>query len=302
MKLSVITDEIADDLQTALQVAQAFGIDRVELRTLWGVNLAQADEAILRRAKSLLQDYGIGVCALATPRVQDRPVRRIGTRTDARRAGGEPRNATAVAAALFGGRRVFRRATDSNLCVLGERAILPPNARRRFSAGWSGRFPTPSARASCWGWENEHSCQVGTGAELAQVLRKLNSPSLVGVWDPGKRLCAGRIGAGGLRRRATVCAPHPHQRRRAPTRWRRALGRRRARRGRLPRPLPANRPQRLHRLPLAGNARANRRLIAGGGLAPVPARNDATNAEYRRQVNGWASRYARFASYSSASW
>ena len=35
MKLSVITDEIADDLQTALQVAREFGIERVELRTLW---------------------------------------------------------------------------------------------------------------------------------------------------------------------------------------------------------------------------------------------------------------------------
>ena len=50
MRLSIITDEIADDLQTALQVAREFGIDRVELRTLWGVNIAQADEATLRRA------------------------------------------------------------------------------------------------------------------------------------------------------------------------------------------------------------------------------------------------------------
>jgi dissimilatory sulfite reductase (desulfoviridin) alpha/beta subunit len=62
MKLSVITDEIADDLQTALQVAREFGIDRVELRTLWGVNIVQADEATQRRAKSLLQEYGMGVC------------------------------------------------------------------------------------------------------------------------------------------------------------------------------------------------------------------------------------------------
>jgi sugar phosphate isomerase/epimerase len=62
MRLSIITDEIADDLQTALQVAREFGIERVELRTLWGVNIAQADEATLRRAKSLLQDHGMGVC------------------------------------------------------------------------------------------------------------------------------------------------------------------------------------------------------------------------------------------------
>jgi hypothetical protein len=64
MKLSIITDEIADDLQTALQVAREFGIERVELRTLWGVNIAQADEATLRRAKSLLQESRDGrLCA-----------------------------------------------------------------------------------------------------------------------------------------------------------------------------------------------------------------------------------------------
>ncbi|GIV06843.1 MAG: hypothetical protein KatS3mg017_0045 [Fimbriimonadales bacterium] len=67
MKLSVITDEIADDLQTALEVAQEFGIDAVELRTLWGVNIAQADEELLRRAKSVLKAFGMRVCSLATP-------------------------------------------------------------------------------------------------------------------------------------------------------------------------------------------------------------------------------------------
>jgi len=33
--------------------------------------------------------------------------------------------------------------------------------------------------------ENEHACNVGTGRELGQILKEVNSPHLRGVWDPG---------------------------------------------------------------------------------------------------------------------
>ena len=197
MKLSVITDEIADDLQTALQVARAFGIDRVELRTLWGVNLAQADAATLRRAKSLLQDYGIGVCALATPVFK----------TD-----------------LFGAseRGPMHAAQEANLATqlpllqhcLEVAAFFDAPLIRIF-AFWRAGDLTPEREAQLLNWleraipyaeragillglENEHSCQVGTGAELAQVLRKLNSPFLVGVWDPGNAFVLGESAQAGF--------------------------------------------------------------------------------------------------------
>jgi len=33
--------------------------------------------------------------------------------------------------------------------------------------------------------ENEHDCNIGSGKELGQVLRDINSPALRGNWDPG---------------------------------------------------------------------------------------------------------------------
>jgi L-ribulose-5-phosphate 3-epimerase len=197
MKLSVITDEIADDLQTALQVVREFGIDRVELRTLWGVNIAQADEATLRRAKSLLQDHGMGVCSLATPVFK----------TD-----------------LFGTseRGPMHAAQEADLatqlpllqhCL--EVAALFDAPLVRIFAFWRAGALTPEREAQILGWleraiphaeragivlglENEHSCQVGTGAELAQVLGKLNSPYLVGVWDPGNAFVLGESAQAGF--------------------------------------------------------------------------------------------------------
>jgi L-ribulose-5-phosphate 3-epimerase len=65
--------------------------------------------------------------------------------------------------------------------------------------GWLERAIPYAERAGILlGLENEHSCQVGTGAELAQVLRKLNSPSLVGVWDPGNAFVLGESAQAGF--------------------------------------------------------------------------------------------------------
>jgi len=190
MKLSVITDEIADDLQTALQVACEFGIKRVELRTLWGVNVAQADEATLRRAKAMLQDYGVGVCALATPvfktdlfGASERGPMHAAQEADLTAQLPMLQHCLEVAA-LFDAPivRIFAFWRAGELTPEREAQIL----------GWLERAIPYAARADIvLGLENEHSCQVGTGAELAQVLGKLNSPQVAGVWDPGNAFVLG---------------------------------------------------------------------------------------------------------------
>lgn len=196
MKLSVITDEIADDLTTALQVAQGFGIDAVELRTLWGVNIAQADEDLLRRAKAVLNEFGMRVCSLATP---------------------------VFKADLFGAteRGPMHAAQEADLSVqlpmlqrcLEAAAFFDAPIVRIF-AFWRAGELTPERETQILGWleralpyaeradillglENEHSCQVGTGAELAQVLSQIDSPYLKGVWDPGNAFLLGESAQAG---------------------------------------------------------------------------------------------------------
>lgn len=196
MKLSVITDEITDDLQGALQVAREFNIDAVELRTLWGVNIALADDDLLRRAREVLSALRMKVCSIATPVFK----------TD-----------------LFGAveRGEMHAAREGDLSVqlpmlqrCLETAALFNAPLVRIFAFWRAGELTPEREAHILSWleralpyaeradiklglENEHSCQVGTGAELAQILSKINSPYLVGVWDPGNAFVLGKSATAG---------------------------------------------------------------------------------------------------------
>jgi sugar phosphate isomerase/epimerase len=43
------------------------------------------------------------------------------------------------------------------------------------------------------GLENEHACNVGTGAEAARILAAVNHPNLKLVWDPCNAHAAGEI-------------------------------------------------------------------------------------------------------------
>ena len=43
------------------------------------------------------------------------------------------------------------------------------------------------------GLENEHACNVATGAETAKVLAALDHPNLKVVWDPGNALVSGEV-------------------------------------------------------------------------------------------------------------
>src|SRR5947209_4991469 len=67
MKLSVITDEISQDFEHALDVAREYGVVGAELRGLWDVNIADLSPKQVERAKRALAERGMVVSCLATP-------------------------------------------------------------------------------------------------------------------------------------------------------------------------------------------------------------------------------------------
>src|SRR5882762_7573662 len=67
-KLSVITDEISQDLGHALEIAtKEFGMGFVELRSLWNKNIINLDQKEIAEAQGLLQKYSVQVTDSATP-------------------------------------------------------------------------------------------------------------------------------------------------------------------------------------------------------------------------------------------
>ena len=67
-KLSVITDEISQDLGHAMEIAsKEFGLGYVELRTLWNKNIINLDEKETAEVRRLLGKFDLQVSDIASP-------------------------------------------------------------------------------------------------------------------------------------------------------------------------------------------------------------------------------------------
>ncbi|GBC93491.1 hypothetical protein HRbin15_01982 [bacterium HR15] len=196
MRLSVITDEIDSDLERALPVVQEFAIEQVELRTLWGVNLAEADEDILARARRLLRQAGLGVCSIASPVFK---TDLFGAQTRGPMHGASEQHIERHFALLQHCLEVARffDAPLVRLFAFWRAGKLTPKREKQIVAMLERALPFAERAGVLLGLENEHSCQVGTGAELAHVLQQIDSPWLRAVWDPGNAFVLGETATEG---------------------------------------------------------------------------------------------------------
>src|SRR5947209_1447022 len=67
MLLGVITDEITQEFERALDVMLEYDVTNAELRGLWNTNIADLDADQVQKAKSALKTRGMSVCCLSTP-------------------------------------------------------------------------------------------------------------------------------------------------------------------------------------------------------------------------------------------
>jgi L-ribulose-5-phosphate 3-epimerase len=184
MRLCVITDEISQDLAHALDVCEDEGVSTVELRAVGGANVVSHDDDSLEEIEALLDRRGFRVGAIASPFLKCHL-----------HGDGAPEGATHFAAPAS--REEQWEILDRSFEVarlLGARIV------RSFSF-W--RVPDPSGvrdevaeviSEAAWrtgaaglilGLENEHACNVATGAETRWVLDRAPSPALGAIWDPG---------------------------------------------------------------------------------------------------------------------
>jgi sugar phosphate isomerase/epimerase len=186
--LSIITDEISQDLDRALEVCEDLGVRTVELRAIGGANVVSHDQSSLQRVKTTLEDRDFDVCAISSPFLKCHLY-----------GNGTPQGALHFASPAS-------REEQWNVLerTLNVARLLDAPVVRAFSF-W--RVPDPASvreelvrtlvqaaeRAQEagleLGLENEHECNVGTGAEAAWVLDRV--PSLGLVWDPGNEAMTG---------------------------------------------------------------------------------------------------------------
>ncbi|MDQ7820528.1 MAG: sugar phosphate isomerase/epimerase family protein [Armatimonadota bacterium] len=202
MKISVVTDELSDDAETALELAAELGIHEVELRGVGGRRVPRLDPYWRRRLPQLLDRFGMRVVAISPglfkiplpePVTEGFQVLRWQDREEWVRerrqsAVWEDHRTTLLKESLafaheLGCRRVIvfgvvkSPGAETTPPVVTE--VLREAAKAAEQAGVTLLL------------ENEHICWADTGARTAALVRQIGSPALQVNWDPGNAFAAG---------------------------------------------------------------------------------------------------------------
>lgn len=188
MRLSIITDEISQDLAHVIDACQELGLTTVELRGVDGANIVLLPEDRLRQIAQMLSDHGLAVCSIASPFLKchfwgtsERTTLPEGgfgsTEYDTPDQQFAILDRSFVAARILGAPLVrafsFWRLPDPTSVRAGIRDVLAEATERTAQAGLLLAL------------ENEYACNVGTGAEAHWYLDQIPSSALGIIWDPG---------------------------------------------------------------------------------------------------------------------
>ncbi|MGH9449451.1 MAG: sugar phosphate isomerase/epimerase family protein [Terriglobia bacterium] len=188
-RLGIITDEISDDLDQALNFISNYSLPGCELRDMWGKNIMNSSQADLARARHLIQDYNLQVSDIGSPifkyNLPQMPVR--------------PEKQSQGFGAAF-----TEKDSDKLLLKSFDLAHYFGTKKVRVFSYWRVKDPDKAypyvrdrlAKAAELAGkngvllvlENEFECNIGTGKELGRILRDINSPHLRGNWDPGNAI------------------------------------------------------------------------------------------------------------------
>lgn len=187
MELSVITDEIDNDLDHALDVMADYNIRAAELRTIWDKNIADAPREYWQRAKDALAARGAHVVGIASPFFKcempgEESSGNAGPLHNAAARG--IADQIAVLTHCIEAARFF----DANLIRVfsfWKRGPLTPEIEQAILDAFAEPVAIAEREGIILGLENEPACYLGTGAQTVRVLDKINSPALRSIWDPG---------------------------------------------------------------------------------------------------------------------
>ncbi|GHO59098.1 sugar phosphate isomerase/epimerase family protein [Ktedonobacter robiniae] len=185
LRLSIVTDEISQDLKHALHVCRDLQVDTVELRKVEGKDIVLHDTASLMRIQSLLRDQGFRVCSIASPFLKcplwSELALTAHTKEQAREW--DLLQRSFEVAALFGAPLVrtfsFLRIPDPATIRPVLLEVIAEAARLTEEAGLKLVL------------ENEHACNIATGEEAGWLLQRLPADTFGVIWDPGNEAYVG---------------------------------------------------------------------------------------------------------------
>jgi sugar phosphate isomerase/epimerase len=191
--VAAITDEFSPELEVAVRSMAGLGMTGAELRMVSGKNIVDLSDEELDRAIAVVRGAGLEILSIASPLLKcvlpDSPEVDARFQQDmfaAKHTFADQPRLTARALEIAGrtGARIIR--------VFSYWRTVEPEACFERIVEALGALADEAARHNVIiGLENEHACNIATGAETARVLAALDHPNLKVVWDPANAVVSG---------------------------------------------------------------------------------------------------------------
>jgi L-ribulose-5-phosphate 3-epimerase len=193
-RLAVINDEITQDFERACQIVSGdFGLEWIELRSMWNKNVTELDAKQLDDARKILVAHKLRVTDIASPLFKtDWPGAPISQQSERRDQFHADFDATAQDKLLdhcIALAKTFE--TDRIRCFDFWRLDDPAPYRAAINAKLQQAAQRCAKENLILLLENEMSCNTATGAESAAVLNAIPEKNFMLNWDPGNAAALG---------------------------------------------------------------------------------------------------------------
>ncbi len=193
-RVAVITDEISQDFDRTCSIAaNEFGMEWIEIRSLWNKNVMDLKANEIDEARRILKHYQLRVTDIASPLFKvDWP--------------GAPHSKFNPNRDQFNADFAFNQQNEVlERCIEAAKAFQTDRVRGfdfwrledpkpfRDAINDKLRWATEQLRKQdlVFLLENEPSCNTATGAEAAKTLAAIESPNFMLNWDPGNAAAVG---------------------------------------------------------------------------------------------------------------
>jgi len=196
-KLGVVLDELSDDLESALRQAKEIGFDYVELYRFWGVETLNHDLETQKRAKGLLEQYGMPVRTLLTPTLKSLSISGMNPQTITKSeefARHMETHRRGIAAARFFGAGLLRVFSCNNGRTWPLKDPLSAEELKTVAAGLRIACDMAAGEGAQLGLENVRSCFGNTGRNQAAIISAVGRENLGAIWDPANDNASGGVG------------------------------------------------------------------------------------------------------------
>ena len=192
-RVAIITDEFTQDFELLCRTAVELGVTSLEVRTIGDKNIVDMSDSEIEEVGRLARAANLTVCSIASPVFKC--TLPGGGEIDSR----FEQDAFRSAHTYDDQPRILGRALDIAESLGADivrvfsfwRTVEPIGVRQNVVESLGEAAEKAASRNLRIGLENEHACNVATGAETAAAVSSVEHPNLGVVWDPANAYVSG---------------------------------------------------------------------------------------------------------------